>query len=35
MGALIAASLGILLAFSSMILSWYILMPRDKSKAPD
>jgi len=25
---LIAAVLGLLLAFSSMLLSWYILMPR-------
>lgn len=28
--ALIAGSLGVLLAFSSMLLSWYILVPRDK-----
>jgi hypothetical protein len=29
----IAATLGIALAFSSMLLSWYILMPRKKKKA--
>jgi hypothetical protein len=29
----IAATLGMALAFSSMVLSWYILMPR-KKKAP-
>jgi hypothetical protein len=28
--ALIAGSLGILLAFSSMLLSWYILIPHEK-----
>jgi hypothetical protein len=27
--ALIAGSLGILLAFSSMLLSWYILIPHE------
>jgi hypothetical protein len=27
--ALIAGSLGVLLAFSSMLLSWYILVPHD------
>jgi len=27
---LIAGSLGVLLAFSSMLLSWYILMPHEK-----
>jgi len=30
MAATIAAALGILLAFSSMLLSWYILKPHDK-----
>jgi hypothetical protein len=30
----IAATLGMALAFSSMVLSWYILMPRKKKKAP-
>lgn len=29
--ATIAAIFGILLAFSSMVLSWYILMPQDRS----
>jgi hypothetical protein len=29
----IAATLGMALAFSSMVLSWYILMPRKKKKA--
>ena len=29
--ATIAGTFGILLAFSSMVLSWYILMPHDKS----
>lgn len=33
--ALIAGSLGVLLAFSSMLLSWYILMPRDKKGPQD
>ncbi len=28
--ALIAGSLGVLLAFSSMLLSWYILIPHEK-----
>lgn len=27
--ALIAGSLGVLLAFSSMLLSWYILVPHE------
>jgi hypothetical protein len=30
--ALIAGSLGILLAFSSMLLSWYILIPHDRGQ---
>jgi len=30
--ALIAGSLGVLLAFSSMLLSWYILMPHEDGK---
>lgn len=30
--ALIAGSLGVLLAFSSMLLSWYILMPKKKNE---
>lgn len=30
----IAATLGMALAFSSMLLSWFILMPRKKVKAP-
>jgi hypothetical protein len=30
--ALIAGSLGILLAFSSMLLSWYILIPHDREQ---
>jgi len=29
--ALIAGSLGVLLAFSSMLLSWYILIPHEKA----
>ena len=29
----VAASLGMALAFSSMLLSWYILMPRKKRQA--
>lgn len=28
--AVIAGALGVLLAFSSMLLSWYVLVPRDK-----
>ena len=28
--ALIAGSLGVLLAFSSMLLSWYIIVPHEK-----
>lgn len=32
---LIAGSLGILLAFSSMLLSWYVLMPREKKSGAD
>lgn len=31
--ALIAGSLGVLLAFSSMLLSWYVLMPKKKNEA--
>jgi len=30
----IAAIFGLSLAFSSMLLSWYILMPRRKTKLP-
>jgi hypothetical protein len=30
----IAATLGMALAFSSMLLSWFILMPRKKKSAP-
>ena len=30
--ALIAGSLGILLAFSSMLLSWYILIPHTRQE---
>jgi len=30
--ALIATILGLSLAFSSMLLSWYVLMPRKSSK---
>jgi hypothetical protein len=33
--ALIAGSLGVLLAFSSMLLSWYILMPHEKTGSVD
>lgn len=33
--ALIAGSLGVLLAFSSMLLSWYILMPHEKKDSVD
>jgi hypothetical protein len=33
--ALIAGSLGVLLAFSSMLLSWYILMPHEKKGSGD
>jgi hypothetical protein len=33
--ALIAGSFGILLAFSSMLLSWYILMPYEKKNGVD
>jgi len=33
--ALIAGSLGVLLAFSSMLLSWYILMPHEKTGSGD
>jgi hypothetical protein len=29
---IIAAAFGIALAFSSMLLSWYVLMPRNKKK---
>jgi hypothetical protein len=28
--ALIAGSLGVLLAFSSMLLSWYIIVPHER-----
>jgi len=28
--AIVAGSLGVLLAFSSMLLSWYILIPHEK-----
>jgi hypothetical protein len=31
---MIAAIFGLSLAFSSMLLSWYILMPRGKKKLP-
>jgi len=31
---ILAATLGMALAFSSMLLSWYVLMPRKKSQAP-
>lgn len=33
--ALFAGSLGVLLAFSSMLLSWYILMPHEKQDSVD
>lgn len=33
--ALIAGSLGVLLAFSSMLLSWYILIPHEDNKSVD
>jgi len=33
--ALIAGSLGVLLAFSSMLLSWYILTPREDDSSSD
>jgi hypothetical protein len=29
--ALIAGSLGVLLAFSSMLLSWYVLIPHENT----
>jgi len=29
--ALIAGSLGVLLAFSSMLLSWYVLIPHERN----
>jgi hypothetical protein len=29
---MIAAAFGVALAFSSMVLSWYILMPHDRKK---
>ena len=29
--ALIAGSLGVLLAFSSMLLSWYIIVPHERN----
>jgi hypothetical protein len=32
--SIIATVLGLSLAFSSMLLSWYILMPRRKKKLP-
>jgi hypothetical protein len=32
--SIIAAVFGLALAFSSMLLSWYILMPRKKKKLP-
>jgi len=32
--AIIATILGLSLAFSSMLLSWYILMPRKKKTQP-
>lgn len=31
--AVIAGALGVLLAFSSMLLSWYVLVPRDNKSA--
>jgi hypothetical protein len=33
--AIIAGALGILLAFSSMLLSWYILIPHPKKDGTD
>ena len=33
--ALIAGSLGVLLAFSSMLLSWYVFMPQEKKNGAD
>ena len=33
--ALIAGSLGVLLAFSSMLLSWYILVPHEDDSSAD
>jgi hypothetical protein len=33
--ALIAGSLGVLLAFSSMLLSWYILIPHTRRERED
>jgi hypothetical protein len=33
--ALIAGSLGVLLAFSSMLLSWYILVPHEDNDSGD
>ncbi len=33
--AMIAGSLGVLLAFSSMLLSWYILIPHEKKNGTD
>jgi hypothetical protein len=32
---IIAGALGVLLAFSSMLLSWYILIPHEKSNGED
>jgi hypothetical protein len=32
--SIIATVFGLSLAFSSMLLSWYILMPRNKKKLP-
>jgi hypothetical protein len=33
--AIIAGALGVLLAFSSMLLSWYILIPHEKNNGSD
>jgi hypothetical protein len=33
--ALIAGSFGVLLAFSSMLLSWYILIPHEDKNSVD
>jgi hypothetical protein len=33
--SLIAGSLGVLLAFSSMLLSWYILVPHEDKDSAD